>query len=191
MVGRRRANLAKQEAVLVMCSCTNRGAVRSTADFYATPETAFKPLIPLLDGRLAHHDPASGDGRLVRWMAEAGFACSGSDLRADGWPLGGVDFLTDDDEHDVIITNPPFSLAQEFVDQGLGRSRELWLLLRLNFLGAQCRRDWWSDGRAPNALFVLSDRPKFAKNANGKLGSDGCEYAWFYWGRRFQGIRHL
>lgn len=163
-------------------SSTNRGAIRREADFYATPEAAFKPLLAFLpmDKALLYWEPACGDRRLIQWIYEAGGLADGKDLRTDG-----VDFLKDETPRTFIITNPPFSLAQEFCDHALKHANEVMMLLRLNFLGAQKRADWWRKNE-PAALFILSKRPDFTGG-----GGDSCEYAWFYWGHRFTGIHHL
>lgn len=163
-------------------SSTNRGAIRREADFYATPEGAFKPLLSILpmDKSLLYWEPACGDRRLIKWIYEAGALADGVDLRTDG-----VDFLTDVNRRRFIITNPPFSIAQEFCDHALKHADEVMMLLRLNFLGAQKRCGWWK-ANEPKALFVLSKRPDFTGG-----GGDATEYAWFYWGHRFTGIHHL
>lgn len=162
-------------------SSTNRGAVRKPADFYATPKEAFMPLLAYLPPPCAvdYWEPACGDNRLITWLRESGRHADGSDLSL------GTNFLKDFTRRQFIITNPPFSLAQEFCQHALVYSEEVCMLLRLNFLGAQKRRDWWM-AHEPNALFVLSKRPDFTGD-----GGDSCEYAWFYWGNRFRGIRHL
>ncbi len=159
-------------------SSTNRGAVRNKADFYPTPETAFKPLIPYLPYS-EFWDPACGDWRLIRWLREAGRCADGADMAT------GTDFLKDQRRRGFIITNPPFSLAQEFCQHANDHAEEVMMLLRLNFLGAQKRMHWWR-ANEPRALFVLSKRPDFTG-----AGGDSCEYAWFYWGNRFHGIKHL
>ena len=151
-------------------SSTNRGAVRQEADFYATPEAAFHPLIPYL----THvpkpiWEPASGDDRLVKWMNEKAIFAQGNDLR------NGYDFLKDATRRETILTNPPFSLAQEFVDHAFSHSDHVFMLLRLNFLGAGCRRDWWRL-HEPSALFVLSDRPGFVMAC--KCKQTYCKHAW-------------
>lgn len=167
-------------------SSTKRGAVRNDADFYVTPEGAFKPLIPWLPRQTYFWEPCCGDGRLIRWLRESGREAGGADLNPrPEWPCDPVDFLEDESPRNFIITNPPFSRAQECVDRALSNSTEVMMLLRLNFLGAQKRREWWRMNE-PSALFVLSARPDFTGG-----GGDSCEYAWFYWGHRFQGIRHL
>ena len=161
-------------------SATNRGAKREAADFYPTPKEAFDPIVPYLDTDRHHWECAQGDGRLVKWMREREIKVDGSDLAS------GDDFLMEEiNKHgSTIITNPPFSLAQEFIERALELSTEVWMLLRINFLGGQKRHQWWQQ-HAPNALFVLSERPDFTG-----AGGDACEYAWFYWGERWRGIIH-
>lgn len=177
-------------------SSTNRGSKREKQDLYSTPEYAFKPLLPYLPKSRYIWEPAAGDGRLIRWINESRLRISswGKDINHGFSSVDGVmvidkdygqDFLQDYHTREVVVTNPPFSLAQEFVSHSLEVADETFMLLRLNFLGAQKRRDWWRI-HEPDAIFVLSDRPSFVKG-----GHDSCEYGWFYWGFRHKGIRHL
>ena len=108
-------------------------------------------------------------------------------------------------EVDVVVTNPPFSMAQEFVDLSLSEAPVVCYLLRLNFFGSQQRKEWWQD-KMPSHLFVLADRPSFVDTCNTKgcgakfdwkhnitrcplccgsvsPGTDATEYAWFVWDR--------
>ena len=151
------------------------------ADFYATPEAAFRPLLPYL-ARLGGKiwEPACGDSRLVKWMQEFGFDAAGSDLNA------GYDFLKDGDRHETILTNPPFSLAMEFCDHARQHAPNVFMLLRLNFLASRKRRDWWRRN-PPAALFVLSERPSFTEDGQ----TDATDYAWFFWGSYWRGCFFL
>lgn len=160
-------------------SSTNRGAVRRDADAYMTPREAFMPLLLHLHRDVAYWEPACGDGRLIRWMREDGLEADGADLNS------GYDFLKDATVRQAIITNPPFSLALEFCDHARRHAPEVLMLLRLNFLGAKKRYQWWRRNE-PSAIFVLSERPDFTGG-----GGDSCEYAWFAWGIRYSGIHHL
>lgn len=135
-------------------SATNRGAVREERDFYATPEAAFRPLLPHLPKNKTIWEPACGDQRLIIWMQQEGLTANGSDLSR------GTDFLADQTRRQCILTNPPFSLAQQFCDHALNNSSEVWMLLRLNFLASAERKQWWKE-HEPAALFVLSSRPSF------------------------------
>lgn len=161
-------------------SSTNRnGAKRLDHDFYSTPLEAFDPIIPYLPRTAKFWEPACGDRRLIVRLKEFGRDADGSDLS------DGADFLQDDRLREFIITNPPFSLAQEFVTHSLEVADETMLLLRLNFLGSQKRKDWWK-AHEPDAIFVLSSRPDFTGG-----GGDSCEYGWFAWSHRYKGIHHI
>ena len=166
-------------------SATNRGAKRNPQDFYSTPESAFVPLLPFLPTEVSFWEPAQGDGRLVRWLTVSGRRAAGADLAS------GQDFLADATAREFIITNPPFSLTLMkdglgFLPHALAVAPEVMLLLRLNFMGSQYRREFFQS-HEPSALYVLSERPRF----HGASGTDACEYVWFYWGNRLSGIHHL
>lgn len=78
--------------------------------------------------------------------------------------------------YDVIITNPPFSLAMEFILRSLATySRFVVMLLRLNYLGSAKRHSFLRQC-APD-IYVLPDRPSF----KGTGETDSIEYAWFVW----------
>lgn len=76
-----------------------------------------------------------------------------------------------------MVTNPPFSLAEEFIrhSRELYPQAELVFLLRLNFAGSVGRLPLWRDLGTPD-VYVLPNRPSFT---GGK--TDSCEYAWFRW----------
>lgn len=166
-------------------SSTNRGSTRIESDHYPTPKTAFTPLIPWIKRLdVPVWEPACGDGRLIRWMQEAGIEADGRDIVADA-EFNPRNFLEDDDCLPCIVTNPPFSLAFEFCQHAVSHSRHVFLLLRLNFLASKKRAEWFRDNE-PSALFVLTKRPSFTEG-----GTDSCDYAWFYWGDKIRGIHHL
>jgi len=78
--------------------------------------------------------------------------------------------------YQVIMTNPPFSLAMEFITRSLDSScRYVVMLLRLNYLGSEKRHDFMRK-HAPD-LYVLPNRPSFKLTGE----TDSIEYAWFVW----------
>ena len=161
-------------------SATNRGAIRREADFYATPLSAFTPLLPYLDRNLEHWEPSYGDARLVTSMLDYKIAAFGNDLN------NGYDFLKDDSRRECIITNPPYSLAFEFCQHAVAHADEVFMLLRLNFLASRKRAAWFR-ANEPSALFVLSARPCFTDDGK----TDATDYAWFCWSDRHYGICHI
>lgn len=160
-------------------SATNRGAIRNASDFYPTPLSAFEPLIKYLPKDRVYWEPACGDGRLVKALKDSNIVASGNDIIND------YDFLSDMTDHDIIITNPPFSLAFEFCRHAVNNAKEIYLLLRLNFLASKKRKAWFQKNE-PSALFVLSERPSFTGH-----GTDATDYAWIAWGSEIKGIIHL
>jgi hypothetical protein len=75
----------------------------------------------------------------------------------------------------LIITNPPFSLAMDFVRRGLQICPHVALLLRMGWLETEERRDF-IDLTRPH-LWPLPQRPSFTGT-----GNDMASYAWFSWG---------
>jgi hypothetical protein len=77
----------------------------------------------------------------------------------------------------LILSNPPYCLAQEFIEHGLRWATRVAYLLRINFLadgrGVRCG---FAEKHNPG-VFVLPNRPSFDGH-----GSDGTEYAWFVFG---------
>jgi hypothetical protein len=150
-------------------SSQKRNSRLNDYDFYPTPSWCYENLD--IDWSLfkTAHEPCRGDGRIQQFLENNGIKTTYSELRE------GKDFFDWDDKTDLIFTNPPFSIAKEFVDHSVSRSETVVMLLRLNFLGSKTRHDWWNINK-PTSLYILSQRPSFT----GK-GTDSTEYAWFVW----------
>ena len=146
---------------------------RHANDNYPTPEFALQALSrelgPFLRGIAL--EPCAGDRRIVRHFRM--LTWTAFDIRDDP----PVDFTTWSTfgRWDYCITNPPYPLAQQFVDRARACCDRVWMLLRLNFLGGQKRCEWWARNR-PSHIWVLSKRPSFTG-----AGTDRTEYAWFGW----------
>lgn len=83
-----------------------------------------------------------------------------------------------DKKYDVIIGNPPYSLAKEFVEKSLNCLKDdgvLIFLLRTAFLESKSRYEFWQKNPL-SGLYTLSKRPSFI---NGR--TDACSYSWFVW----------
>lgn len=87
---------------------------------------------------------------------------------------------------DLIVGNPPYRLAEEFIEASHNIVRQgglIAFLLRLNLLAGQKRREFWKK-YAPGYVAVCVERPSFTNDG----GSDATEYALFVWGDRFHSI---
>ena len=152
-------------------------------DFFPTPPGVTKAFIeacPLPDGLWC--EPAVGEGHIIEAVGPRE-AWATFDIRPVVQPALSshheqVDFLTLPDERlfDVIITNPPFYLAEEFVRKALRCATHVAMLLRLAFLESRKREDFHKEH--PSDVYVLSRRPSFTANG----ATDSCAYGWFVWG---------
>lgn len=144
-------------------------------DFYPTPLYSLNPLLERVDlsGIKSFLEPCRGDSRIFDLI----------DCKEKYWAeiREGVDYLsTTFSNIDLIITNPPFSLSEEFIVKSLSEAKTVCYLQRLNWLGSKKRKDFWNNN-TPDKIFVLSKRPQFKKELGLGGGSDSTEYAWFIW----------
>lgn len=173
-------------------SAANRGAERKKADFYETPFSTIYALLNNYNGIKPNDlilEPSAGSGNIIKALRDFGHKnkIDAMEIReeekqniqfADNVFID--DFLTTNvlSKYDLIIGNPPYSLAKEFIDKSfelLKPDGKIIFLLRTNFLESQRRRDWWQD-KIPSKLFVCAKRPSFT----GK-GTDATSYSWFIW----------
>lgn len=165
-------------------SSTNRGRERNALDFYETPPDVTLAILTRLEPAKVVIDPCCGDRAILRVVAEVWprAACAGIDidparaankhadaLGPESWTCPGV----------TVITNPPYSRAEDFVRRALlevGPTGTVAMLLRLAFLESKGRAVLHQEH--PSDVFVLAKRPSFT--GDGK--SDSAAYAWFVWG---------
>ena len=115
-------------------SATNRGTIRKENDFYPTPAVVIETLLDNYHigdkGEITKIlEPCAGNGNIIKALQERGYtSIKAVELRKEeaenlnnmlGYGNFAIaDFLTLNPKHigdiDVVITNPPFSLAMEF-----------------------------------------------------------------------------
>lgn len=159
-------------------SATNRGAERAPQDFYETPDWLTRAILPHLPPFRTVLEPACGKHAIVRELERAWPTARIVCCDLNGCASGGAeDFLkiAPCEGIDLIVTNPPYSLAEEFVRHALRfRGAVVVMLLRVNFLGSKKRAAWLRE-HTPS-IYVSPRRPSFTGN-----GTDATEYAWFVW----------
>lgn len=163
---------------------------RNAYDSYPTPTWCTEAIVrQIVWGDSARiFEPCAGEGAIAEVLVsrDCGRVLA-ADINPDARMGNGVDFLKNDDSerYDFIITNPPFSLAQEFVEKSLTLANCVIMLLRLNFLASKSRKEFW-EKHPPTAIHVLTKRPSFTGS-----GTDATDYAWFVWdttGRQKRGL---
>lgn len=166
---------------------------RQKDDYYATdPKCAIDLLNLLPDLADQIWEPACGEGHLSKAFESAGKVVYSTDLIDRGYGLGGYDFLFYNNLiwNGDIITNPPYKLAQEFIEQSLKaihKGRYVCMFLKLTFLESKERKKLFLD-YPPKFVYVYSTRQKCAINGDFEnTGSSAIAYAWYIWQKGFQG----
>ena len=93
------------------------------------------------------------------------------------------------EETKTIITNPPYSLAKEFVEHSmdlLDNDEYCIMLLKIQFLEGKARKELFKK-YPPKFVLVFSERQKCLKNDKDTGGSSAVCYCWFIWQKGFNG----
>lgn len=188
----------KRHAVFTTMGASNyRNYERPTDDFYATDPLAVEKLLEVEKFHSSVYEPACGMGHISKVLSNHGYAVKSTDLIYRGYgEFKPVDFLTLD-WHDVdidIITNPPYSHAEEFVRKAIdvvAEGRKVAMLLKIQFLESQKRKALFEE-YPPRTVYVFSKRVACAKNGdfNQKLSS-AMFFAWFVWEKRYKGKTYI
>lgn len=155
---------------------------RREDDLYETPEWCTRVLLRHFSfGKI--WEPAAGRGAMARVLAEDGADVAMSDLRGDSYGIPQIDFLAHRDPvARDIITNPPYSHADEFVRHALKLTEQSgnWvaMLLRNEWDTAMSRDDLFDEGSRFRAKVILTDRPRWIP---GTTVRPRHAYAWYCW----------
>jgi hypothetical protein len=162
-------------------------------DLYETPPMATRALMRVES--LPHRiwEPAAGRGAIVNVLRAAGHEVLASDLvdyGVDPTHFARRDFLLEwktPDGCEMILTNPPYKLADEFVGHALDLCPRVIMLLRFLFLeGAGRSRILEQRGLARVHLF--RERLTMHRDSwDGNKVSGGIAFAWFVWDRTHSG----
>lgn len=162
-------------------------------DFFPTPLWATRALCEWLRDKNGYLgsclEPACGQGHMARALGEYFDLVAASDVHAYGY--GAVeDFLFPgaSSEFDWVITNPPFRLAEQFVEAGLRRSRQgCAMLVRIAFLEGIGRYENLFTRHPPRAILQFTERVPMFKGRVDPKGSSATAYCWIVWKHRWEG----
>jgi hypothetical protein len=163
-------------------------------DLYETPACATRALCDCEQLPRRIWEPAAGRGAIVDVLRGTGHEVVATDLvdyGVDGHAAG-VNFLTERSAPagiEVIVTNPPFKIADAFVRHALDLVPHVYLLLRIQFLASKRRHDIIS--HRLRAVHVFGNRlPMMHRDGwTGPRTTSTTDYAWFCWDRYHKGRR--
>lgn len=141
-----------------------------SADDFQTPPEALSVLYPYLKKEWIIWEPAAGKGNLVKELRDKGFQVLESDI------LTGSDFRLENRECDCIITNPPYSLKQSFLERCYSLGKPFALLMPLTALETAKRQTLY---RKHGVEIVLMPKRINFDTPSGKGKSSWFATAWF------------
>lgn len=187
-------------------SSTNRSNARDNhiSDYYVTPRKPIYDLFNALKESECCDLFTANDGRLHWWHKYLDPCAGGDENNEMSYPtviqsLGVFnDYITTvdirensrskikasifdckwDSQYKVVITNPPFNIAEDIIKKSFEFVEEggyVIMLLRLNFFGSKKRKEFWQNNM-PILTFVHRERISFT---NGQ--TDSIEYMHCVW----------
>lgn len=166
-------------------------------DYYATNPSDTKEFLELIDeeynlNNVTILEPAAGQGHISKVLKDRYKSNIISTDLINRIPIendleikGGIDFLEtkNDEKYDFVITNPPFSLAREFIDKSLEISDNVFIFAKLQFLEGKARKEWFKNIPL-KYVYVYSHRANPWRNGeerdeNGKKYSSTMAFAWY------------
>lgn len=177
---------------VAMCGGAQKRARREN-DFYPTEPDAVHALMAAIGDDLEgwsvmtglpvqFHEPACGDGAISKVLEGYGYDVLSTDLVDRGYGTPGIDYLKCTESRPFVITNPPFFLAEEFIQRAfdMGAIR-VYMLLKSTFFHASGRSDLFN-GTPLRRNMPLTWRLDFTGE-----GSPTMECSWFEWVAGYRG----
>ncbi len=170
---------------------------RQNEDYYATDPIAAELLLQIeeLDKNMPIWECSAGENHLANVFKENGYTVRTSDIIKRTETTEVLDFLSDEvtDWNGNIITNPPYSLASNFVEKAMNiihEGNKCIMFLKLQFMEGKSRKKLF-EKYPPKTIWVSSSRIMCAKNGDFQKMRDGggsaVAYAFYVWEKGYKG----
>lgn len=129
-------------------------------------------------------EPAANRGHMVKPLAEYFASVEASDVHdyGAGYPQQDYLFGPIPDAVDWTISNPPFRLAEQFIDRACQSSRiGVAMIVRAAFLEGQGRFERLFSKNPPSYVLQFTERVVMHKGRLAPEGSTATAYAWLVW----------
>lgn len=157
---------------------------RAELDFYATNPYDVKEIMNILnyDKNTRILEPCAGNGHISETLKSLGYNVVTNDIIERDVKLDyTMDFLNQkiDEKYDLVVMNPPFKYAKDFISKSLEYSDKVLVIARLDLLETATRKDL-NNGHL-KSVWVHSKRARFAKNGDDAKfkESTSMSTAWF------------
>ena len=167
-----------------------RSEPHDSLDDFPTPPWATRALCERLDGMGAPRgwgtcrEPAANRGHMVKPLREHFAEVEASDVHDYGAGFAVQDYLFGPPPPivDWTITNPPFKLAEQFIERALVSSESgVAMIVRAAFLEGQGRFERLFSVNPPSLILQFTERVVMHKGRLAPEGSTATAYAWLVW----------
>lgn len=180
--------MIRQVRYAIMAQRHDSAKTDPDADFYPTPPWAIRALMeyaPPFNGTkfTTCLEPACGDGTMSRTLSEYFDEVKSCDLHDRGYGTQ-QDFLTMPThiKYDWVITNPPFSLAEQFILKAFEVSTVgVAMFARTQLLEGKGRYQRLYSPRPPTYVMPFVERVPIFKRVLKPNASTATSYSWFVW----------
>lgn len=165
-----------------------RSEPHSSLDDFPTPPWATRALCQRIDSwrflrEQTCREPAANRGHMVKPLREFFKSVDASDIHDYGAGFVQGDYLFDPQPIvDWTITNPPFRLAEQFIERAIRTSRiGVAVIVRSAFLEGIGRYNNLFNVRPPTTIMQFSERVVMHKGKLSAKGSTATAYCWLVW----------
>lgn len=168
-----------------------RSEPHDSLDDFPTPPWATRALCEWLvrnehipPGEFSCREPAANRGHMVKPLSEYFATVDASDIHDYGAGFAVRDYLFPAplEVVDFTITNPPFRLAEQFVERASATSScGFAMIVRAAFLEGQGRFERLFSRNPPSFVLQFTERVVMHKGRLAPEGSTATAYAWLVW----------
>lgn len=169
-----------------------RVEAHSSLDDFPTPPWATRALCEFIEPRTSGfgiqdrvcREPAANRGHMVKPLAEYFGTVEASDVHDFGADYPVADYLWGDVPASVdwTITNPPFRLAEQFIERAIQSSTEgVAIIVRTAFLEGVGRYRQLFSKAPPTYVLQFAERVVMHRGKLSAKGSTATAYCWLVW----------
>lgn len=158
---------------------------RPEGDFYETPKSLVWIVENLIRSEFSSTEtilePCSGNGAISDELRKYGFTVKENDFFR-----GGNDYLSTSFSEKYIITNPPFSLWDDFVVKAKKECEKVMFIGKLNYFGTNSRlkKGIWNNLKSIHCFNRYVDYRTISRE-DGLFNVGAMASAWFLWDMDF------
>lgn len=179
---------------------TKRKVSKTYSDLYSTPDIALDALCKVVefDKDKTYFECCNGIGKVSSYFRDnLGINMITNELYNHAESDYTENFLKPNSlaseswRFDYIVSNPPYKIAQEFIQEGFKYAKLQYHLLRLSFLEGKTRKEELFSQQHLKRIFLFSYRISCTKGVEEEPQANAVAYCWLEFDRDYIGNPEL